>query len=343
MTDPIRVLVAFPPNPPAELVARLSAVSPAIEVVCCPYGESQERRIARGRADAKAVAENPAPALNDAQRAAFAAADVLMAFDLPVDVLSLAPDLRWIQAIGAGIDHYRGAVLDDRVVVTNASGVAAGPMAEFIVGRLLAVWKGFDLLSELQAKHEWRPAFGRVFAGATVGLVGLGAIGTAVADRTHAFGVHNIGIRRNAAAGGPASVAEVYGPERLHDVLARCDAVVLSAPSTAETENMFDAAAFAAMKPGAVFCNVARGALVDEDALIDALQRGYLGAAILDVVRLEPLPADSPLWDAPNLYLSPHSSASLDRYLEQLFDIFAGNLARFERGEALHNVVDPNA
>ena len=106
---------------------------------------------------------------------------------------------------------------------------------------------------------------------------------------------------------------------------------------------MFDAAAFAAMKPGAVFCNVARGSLVDEAALIDALERGHLGAAILDVARTEPLPPDDPLWDAPNIYISPHSSTSQDRYLETLFDLFADNLGRYARGDDLRNVVDLSA
>ena len=106
---------------------------------------------------------------------------------------------------------------------------------------------------------------------------------------------------------------------------------------------MFDAAAFAAMRPGAVFCNVARGSLVDEAALIDALEREHLGAAILDVARTEPLPPDDPLWDAPNIYISPHSSASQDRYLETLFDLFADNLGRYARGDDLRNVVDLSA
>jgi phosphoglycerate dehydrogenase-like enzyme len=135
----------------------------------------------------------------------------------------------------------------------------------------------------------------------------------------------------------------VFGTDQLLDVLGRCDAVVLSAPSTPETNDLFDATAFAAMRPGAVFCNVARGALVDEDALVDALQSGHLGAAIIDVTKQEPLPADSPMWDTPRLYLSPHSSTSLDRYLDSIFDLFTDNLRRYVHGEPLRNVVDLSA
>src|SRR5205085_1969227 len=136
---------------------------------------------------------------------------------------------------------------------------------------------------------------------------------------------------------------EVFGTDQLLEVLGRCDAVVLSAPSTPETNDLFDAEAFAAMRPGAVFCNVARGALVDEDALVEALRSGHLGAAIIDVTKQEPLPADSPMWTAPRLYLSPHSSTSLDRYLDSIFDLFTDNLRRYVHGEPLRNVVDLSA
>jgi phosphoglycerate dehydrogenase-like enzyme len=170
-------------------------------------------------------------------------------------------------------------------------------------------------------------------------VVGLGAIGTTVAERAGALGMRVLAVRRRPVADGGSPVEEAVGPDRLHDVLGRVDAVVVCAPATPDTQDLFDSAAFAAMRPGAVFCNVARGSLVDEAALLDALRSGHLGAAVLDVTREEPLPADSPLWDAPNLRLSPHSSASLDHYLESVFDLFADNLGRYLRREPLRNVV----
>jgi phosphoglycerate dehydrogenase-like enzyme len=333
------VQVAYPPDPPPRLVDRLRAVSPDVEVVVAPYVEDHVVRAARSQGSAEELRAR-APALTDTQREAFGRAEALLALDLPVGLGTVAPALRWVQAIGAGTDHFRGAQLGPDVLVTNAAGVAAVPIAEFVVGQLLAIWKRFDELAEHQRRHVWEPAYGRQVSGLTLGLVGLGAIGTAVAERARALGMHVLAVRRRPGADDrPPVVDEVVGPERLHDVLPRVDAVVVCAPATPETQDLFDAAAFAAMRPGAVFCNVARGSLVDEAALLEALRSGHLGAAVVDVTRQEPLPADSPLWDAPNLRLSPHSSASLDHYVESVFELFADNLGRYLRREPLRNMV----
>jgi phosphoglycerate dehydrogenase-like enzyme len=179
-------------------------------------------------------------------------------------------------------------------------------------------------------------------AGTTMVVIGLGGIGSALADRAAAFGIQVLGVRHDPAKGGPASVAEVVGAADLHAVLPRADWVVVAAPSTAETQSLIGQAALAAMKPSAVLVNVARGSLVDEQALIAALQDGRIAAAALDVTRTEPLPADDPLWDAPNLYLSPHTSGTAADYSDRLVDLFAENLARFCRGETLRNLVDPD-
>lgn len=330
------VVVAYPWQEREDLLDQLRSVVPGVEVRALPYVGPKFGQHVR---DAGRLDE-----LTDERRAVWADAEVVMALDLPTGVAELAPNLCWVQAIGAGIDHLQDSGLADHVVLTNAVGVAAVPIAEFVIARLLAVWKRFADLDELQRTHTWRATFGRVFDASTVGLVGLGAIGGAVAVRARALGARTIGIRRSYQPGDSSPLCdELYGTDSLHDVLARCDAVVLSAPATPDTEDMFDAVAFTAMKPGAVFCNVARGSLVDEAALIDALERGHLGAAIIDVARAEPLPPDDPLWDAPNIFISPHSSASQDRYLETLFDLFADNLGRYARGETLRNVVDLSA
>lgn len=324
------VVVAFPWNADDAMLAPLREQFPDLEIVPQPY----LGRFAHHRPDAE-------DELTDATRAVWARAEGTLALDLPAPVGELAPKLRWIQAIGAGIDHLDGAGIPDDIVITNAAGVAAAPIAEFAIGRLLSWWKRLPELDAAQAEHRWSAKFGRTVDGLTLGVIGLGAIGTAVAVRARAFGMTVIGTRRSYQEGQDhPAVDELRGTADLHDVLARCDAVVVSAPGTPETENLFDADAFAVMKPGAVFCNVGRGSLVDEPALIAALESGHLGAAILDVTREEPLPADDPLWSAPNILISPHCSAAQDRYTETLLALFADNLGRFTRGESLRNVVD---
>jgi len=334
----IAVLITFPGNPPAALIDRVTGAAADVSVELCSYEEDSALRTARGRGEPLDAWRERAPGLTAAQRDAFNRAEVLLAFDVPMGLADLAPSLRWVQAIGAGVDHFRGTGLRAPVTVTTAAGVAADPIAEFVFGRLLAVWKRFDEINELQSRHEWRPTYGRSLAGLTLGLVGLGAIGSAVAARASAFGMRVLAVRRDPRAVSPG-VDEVHGPDALRVVLGRCDAVVVCAPATPETRDLFDADAFKAMRPGAIFCNVARGSLVDEDALVTTLRDGHLGAAILDVTREEPLPATSPLWDAPRLHLSPHCSASIDRYLDSLFELFSANLARYARNEPLHNVI----
>jgi phosphoglycerate dehydrogenase-like enzyme len=164
-----------------------------------------------------------------------------------------------------------------------------------------------------------------------------------VAERARALGARVLGLRRSPPGAGPGPADELFGPERLHEMLARCDAVVVAAPATPETFHLIDAEALAAMRPGALLVNVARGSLVDEEALVRALTSGHLGAAALDVFEREPLPPESPLWDLSNAYLSAHSSVSVDRYLEDVFELFLDNLARYLRGEELRNRVDMQA
>jgi len=329
-TNRLTVVVAYPWNADDELLAPLRERFPEVELVAQPYLGQFGHHVPGASDD-----------LSDDERAVWARAGAALALDVPLGIGELAPGLGWVQAIGAGIDHLDGRGLAGDCVVTNAAGVAAAPIAEFAIGRLLAVWKRFPEIDDQQLTHEWKPKFGTLVEGLTLGVIGLGAIGTAVAVRARAFGMHVIGTRRSYRPGHEHdAVHELRGTAELHDVLARCDAVVVSAPGTAETENLFDAAAFAAMKPGALFCNVGRGSLVDEGALIAALESGHVGAAILDVTREEPLPPDDPLWTAPNVYISPHCSTSQDRYTDKLLDLFADNLARFTRGEELRNVVD---
>jgi phosphoglycerate dehydrogenase-like enzyme len=174
-------------------------------------------------------------------------------------------------------------------------------------------------------------------------IVGLGAVGGAVARAAAALGVRVSGVRRNPAAGRPEGVSAVTGPDRLPALLPTADAVVLAAPLTASTRSLIGAPELALMKPGAILVNVARGKLVDERALDDALARGALGGAALDVFEREPLDPASPLWDRPNVILTPHTSGFRQDYWEAVADLFIENARRLESGQPLLNLVDKRA
>jgi len=338
------VCLGYPTHQRPAHAERLRAIDPGIEVVTLPVDPDSEW-VTIPPAEPHDEPPPWAVAVAAERRSALARAEVLFALHTPKDLMRLAPRLRWVQGVGAGVEQFALAgVSRGRVVVTNASGVSAGSMAEFVIGRLLQIWKRFREADHHQREHAYVRTYGRTFAGSTVGIVGLGSIGDAVALRARALGARVLGLRRSAKPGDTsASVETLYGSSGLHEMLARCDAVVVAAPATPETQHLVDAAALAAMKPGAVLVNVARGSLVDEAALVAALDEGRLGAAALDVFEREPLPKESPLWDLPNLYVSAHSSVSVDRYLDDVFDLFADNLRRFAAGEPLRNVVDMQA
>ncbi|MEI7546499.1 MAG: D-2-hydroxyacid dehydrogenase [Actinomycetota bacterium] len=225
------------------------------------------------------------------------------------------------------------------VVLTSASGVGAPGIAEFVFARLLQIWKHLRRLDDQQNAHTWQPQHGERLAGRTLGIVGLGAIGTEVARRARAFDMRVMAIRARPDLGAPDSVDWVMGPEGLEQLLAEADAVVLSVPLTRDTDTLIGAPELALMRRGAILCNVARGALVDESALVSALVEGHIGAAVLDVTRKEPLPPDSPLWSTRGVYLSPHTSNSMEDYASRLASLFADNLDHYVRGLPLINRV----
>lgn len=338
--EPIVVCLGYPALLADRFVERVRAVDPRFEVVGLPVDPGTDWVTV----PPDQPHEEPPPwAVGHAaeRRAALARAEVLIQLHTPKDLMALAPRLRWLQGIGAGVDQFAVAgVTRDRVVVTNASGVSAGSMAEFVIGRLLQIWKRFPEAETHQRDHAFVRTYGRSFAGSVIGIVGLGSIGVAVAERARAMGVRVLGLKRNPASATPDTADELFGPDGLHEMLSRCDAVIVTAPATPETHHLIDRAAFAAMKPGAVLVNVARGSLVEEDAIVPALASGQLSAAALDVFEQEPLPADSPLWDAPGVWISAHSSVSVDRYVDDVFDLFEENLRRYAAGEPLRNPVD---
>ena len=255
---------------------------------------------------------------------------------------SLAPKLRWIQATSSGIGPLVRRTGLDRsgVTITNAAGIHAVPLAEHVLLALLYFVKDVPARLREQRAHAWERHSGREVRGLTATVVGLGAVGLEVARTLRSVGVHVIGIRRSPLTADEATrVDEATTPAHLREVLPRSDALVLIAPHTRETEGMIGAAELALLPPGAIVVNIARGALIDEDALTDALRRGHLGGAALDVAAVEPLPADSPLWDLPNVMITPHSAATVARENERLTDLFLENLRRYRAGEPLRNLL----
>lgn len=344
---PIVVGVLYPrewygnPDRFAEVVAALEGIDQRIEVVVEGYEESHELRTARGKPGAGDLREK-SPPLSDDQRAALGRLHVAVAIDLPFDVAGWAPELRWVQAVGAGTGQLQSAGLADAGIrLTSAAGANSVGIAEFALARVLQEWKRFRQMDAAQERHAWEPLFGQQLSGCTLGLIGLGAINSAIASRAQAFDLHVLATRRSATPGATApNVDELYPTSELTSMLARCDAVIAAVPETSETMGLMDAGAIAAMKPGAFFCNVGRGSLVDEEALIAALEDGRLRGAALDVASVEPLPPDHPLWDAPNLYLSPHAASSPAALFVNLHELFGENVRRFVAGEPLLNEVD---
>ena len=347
--DKIVVCLGYPAVTSPAHIERLRAIDPRIEPLVLPVDPDGDWM---GVDNGDPHPEPPPWAQNcaDERRAVLARSEVLIALLVSADLQQHAPKLRWVQSVGAGVEQFaKAGVRRGDVVVTNASGLSAPSMAEFVVGRLLQVWKHFRELDEHQQDHEYVRSYGRSFAGSTIGIVGMGAIGRAVGERARALGCRVLGMRRSHAAGAPPSADdavvahEMFAMTQLHEMVARCNAVVVAAPATGDTQHLIDAEALAAMPRGVVVVNVARGSLLDEAAIVDALKSGHVGAAALDVFETEPLPPESPLWDAPNLYLSAHSSVSVDRYMTDVFDRFVANLERYVAKEPLTNVVDMDA
>ena len=253
----------------------------------------------------------------------------------------MTPNLRWLQASSAGIGQFIKRVGYDvrmpQTIFTTASGVHARPLAEFCIMAMLMHYKRLRHILNEQAAHHWERYAATDLDGRTLAVVGLGNIGREVARMAKGLGMQTSGTR---ASGPDDSVDRFYPSDELHAMLGAADVVVLIVPHTPATEQMIDAAALAAMKPGAFLINIARGQVVDEPALIAALQSGHLGGAALDVFAEEPLPSASPLWEMPNVLVSPHSASTSDRENERLTDLFCANLRRYLAGEPLENVLD---
>jgi phosphoglycerate dehydrogenase-like enzyme len=340
--DPPVLTVLYGMGVDESVRARLEDVLPAIEVQHVPYFEDHELRNARMAGFVTDELRARAPRLTDDQWAILERTTMAVAVDLPDGFLARAGSLRWVQTMSAGTNHLDAERLASAgVVLTNGAGLVSANIAEFVMARLLQVWKQFRWIEANQEARRWEHVPSGEVAGRTLGIVGLGAIGRATAKRARPFDIRVLATRRTAVRGtNDPDVDKLYTTDELDVMLAQCDAVVLSAPATPQTVGLFDRRRIETMRTGAVLCNVARGSLVDEDALVEALRSGHLGAAVLDATVHEPLPSDSPLWTAPNCYVSSHNaSAGGGGYTRRLLDLVVRNLERFMRGDDLENLV----
>jgi phosphoglycerate dehydrogenase-like enzyme len=251
-------------------------------------------------------------------------------------VLEIVPNLRWIQTTSAGVGPMikRLGLAETDVIVTTSSGIHAKPLAEFAFAVMLNWVKEFPRLREDQTAHRWERYCAGELDGRTLTVVGPGRIGREVGRLGKAFGMHTIavGARGDGKRVAGAELDEILGRGGLHAALGRSDFVVLCTPHTPGTENLIDAAAIAAMKPGIVLVNIARGIVIDEDAMIDALRSGHIAFAGLDVFRTEPLPDKSPLWDLPNVLVAPHSASTAWSENQRINDIFVRNIPLYLDG-----------
>jgi phosphoglycerate dehydrogenase-like enzyme len=335
----VRVVITSPLEP--ELVETIRSTDDRLEVV----HEAELLGSTRYASD-HPLPTLDAPAARERWEVLLDEAEVLFDFG-PLELApSLAdrPRLRWIQATSAGVGRLaeRAGLTKSGVAVTTASGVHARPLAEFALLAMLMFGKDVLRLGREQRAHSWQRYAGEEVAGKTVCVVGLGKIGREVARLASALDARVVGTVREVGGRRPEHLfVELVEPtERLDELLPEADVLVLTVPHTPLTHRLIDARRLALLKPGAILVNVARGDVVDEAALIEALSSGRLRGAALDVFEQEPLPVENPLWDLPNVFVSPHSASTVAAENGRIVELFRENLRRYLDGRPLLNLLD---
>ena len=271
-----------------------------------------------------ALARTPAE-----ERTLLETARIVVGPNLDVDALDTAENLELFACVYAGTNHLPlGALADRGVAVTNASGVHGPNIAEYVVGAMIGHAREFHRAYRQQSRREWRSYPTTELYGSTVAIVGLGAIGETVVERLSGFDVETIGVRYSPEKGGPTD--EVYGFDRIHEAVIDAEYVVLACPLTDTTRGLVDRELLRTMRPDAVLVNIARGAVVDTDALVHALRSGRIRGAALDVTDPEPLPEDHPLWGLGNVTITPHNAGHTPAYFERVADVVVENVERLE-------------
>jgi phosphoglycerate dehydrogenase-like enzyme len=258
-------------------------------------------------------------------------------------VLDAGPSLRWHHAPNAGVNHIlTPKYLQRDLILTNGAGVHGIPIAEFVITYLLAYCKQLPSLYQLHNEHNWQRGLPNIeLFGKTLLIIGAGGIGQEIAVRAKAFGMRIFGSSRQSQP--LPNFDKVVGANEWKELLPEAEFVVIAAPLTLETKGMIDMETLGLFRPDSYLINIARGAIVDESALTTALEKGWIAGAALDTVFTEPLPAESPLWTLPNVFITPHCSGNSPRVKERTLALFLDNLTRYRQGKPLRNVVDKTA
>jgi len=260
--------------------------------------------------------------------------------------LEVIPNVKWVQTTSSGVGMLivKLGLQDSDLLVTTARGVHAGPLSEFFLLGVLMHFKRLAFLKDEQNAHHWERYCGEELDGKTLAVIGVGQVGQRIAQVARFMGMRLLGMgaHMDAAKGSQLGFERMYAPGELLEMLPQADVVVMCVPHTPETENMIGQAAFEAMKDGVVFVNVSRGQTVDEPYLIKALESGKIGSAVLDVFATEPLPGNSPIWDIPNVLVSPHSASTVASENAKITDIFCHNLRCYldEKIDEMKNVLN---
>lgn len=254
-------------------------------------------------------------------------------------LLTRSPGLRWVQLVSAGVDRYMfPELVGSQIVVTNCKGMHAGTIADHVYALILAFARGLPHFIRAQIERRWDRRLVRELSETRLAVVGLGGIGSLVAQRGKAFGMEVTGVVRRPRE--IPGVERVVGPDRLLEAISGADWVVIACPLTPETHHLIGESELDAMGPGSHLINIGRGKIVDEASLIQALREERVAGAGLDVFEEEPLSEDSPLWELPNVIITPHIAGSLGDQMAKATEIFCENLRRYQLGETLINLVD---
>jgi glyoxylate/hydroxypyruvate reductase len=329
---------------PDDCVERIEKVDPRLNVIFDKTLIPKQRYVADRKGEPRSFTKE----MEERWLSYLREAEVMFGFDTRhmSDFAQLAPHLKWVQGTSTGIGpvvaQHRWADLG--ITTTSASGIHSVPIAEFVTMALLCFTKGMLLMQRQKADKIFERYCTGQLRGKTLGVIGLGNVGTEVARQASALGMRVLGTKRNTSGSRPQlhHVDRIFAPSDLRLMLPECDFVAATVPATRETFHLLDASMLAAMKPGAILINVSRGATIDESELIRALHSGHLGGAALDVFETEPLPPESPLWTMSNVIICPHSASCAEHEDVNITELFIDNLQRYLDGRPLRNVIRPD-